>query len=232
MDKQVGLAVLIDGVEDLGQVVGDAVAGRDLDYLRVVLKFLGHATDVVREGGREQQRLALRGEKSGNLAHIGHEAHVEHPVALVEDEDLDLAEVDRALANVVEEAARRRDEDLDASPKELDLGVDAGAAVDDGGAKRNAAAVCLDGLGDLHRELAGGGQDEDADRVSGRREAGVGGASQALQDRQDECCGLAGTGLGGGENVAAGEDVGDRRALNGRWFGVALARHCREEVGR
>ncbi len=45
---------------------------------------------------------------------VGQEAHVEHPVGLVEDEDLDLAEVGDLLADEVEQAARRGDEDLDA----------------------------------------------------------------------------------------------------------------------
>ncbi len=54
------------------------------------------------------------GEQVEDPADVGHEAHVEHPVRLVEDEDLDLAEVGRALADEVEEAAGRGDEDLDA----------------------------------------------------------------------------------------------------------------------
>ena len=44
---------------------------------------------------------------------VRQEAHVEHPVRLVEHEDLDLAEVDVPLADVVEQAAGRGDEDLD-----------------------------------------------------------------------------------------------------------------------
>ncbi len=60
---------------------------------------------------------------------VGHEAHVQHAVGLVEHEDLDLAEVCRALADEVEEAAGRRDEDLDAGAQLLDLGIEGHAAV-------------------------------------------------------------------------------------------------------
>jgi hypothetical protein len=52
-------------------------------------------------------------EQGEDLLDVRQEAHVEHPVGLVEDEDLDLAEVRDPLADEVEEAARRRDEDLD-----------------------------------------------------------------------------------------------------------------------
>jgi len=122
--------------------------------------------------------------------------------------DLDLAEVDRALADVVEQPPRGRDENLDAAPEDLDLWVDARSAVDHRRTERNAAAVGLDRGADLHRELAGRGQNQDPDGMSSRREARVRGASKALEDWQDKGGRLAGSGLGCGEDVAAGEDEG------------------------
>ena len=56
------------------------------------------------------------GEQRDDLLDVGQEAHVEHPVRLVEDEDLDLPEVGDLLADEVEQPARRRDEDLDPAP--------------------------------------------------------------------------------------------------------------------
>ena len=161
------------------------------------------APDVVGEGRREHQVLALRREQRDDLLDVRQEAHVEHPVRLVEDEDLDLAEVGDLLADEVEQPARRRDEDLDAGAQRLDLRVDRDAAVDDGRAQRDRPAVGPDALVDLHRELAGRDEDQDADRVAGRREARVRVAAQAVEDGQDEGGGLAGAGLGGGEDVAA-----------------------------
>ena len=52
----------------------------------------------------------------------------------------DLGEVRRVLAHEVEQAARRRDEDLDAAPELLDLRVERHAAVDDGRAQRHVCA--------------------------------------------------------------------------------------------
>ena len=86
--------------------------------------------DVVVEGRREEQVLALRRQDGEDLADVPDEAHVEHPVGLVEDEDLDRREVGRALVHVVEEAARRRDDDLGAGAEGPELGLVADAAVD------------------------------------------------------------------------------------------------------
>ena len=156
------------------------------------------------------------------------ESHVEHSVGLVEDQDLDLGEIHGALPDVIEQAARCGDQDLDAPPEELDLGVDPSAAVNDRGAECAAAAVCLHCLGDLDRQLARGGEDEDSDGMPRRREACVGGVSKAFEDRQDEGGGLAGAGLGGGKHIAAVEDEWNRRALYGRRLRVALSRDCGE----
>ena len=134
---------------------------------------------------------------------VGHEAHVQHAVRLVEHEDLDLAEVGGPLADEVEQPAGRGDEDLDAGPQLLDLGIERDAAVDHGRAQRHVPAVGLDALGDLHGELARRRQDEAADRVPGRRERRVRVRPEAVEDRQGERGRLAGAGLCGGEDVAA-----------------------------
>ena len=145
----------------------------------------------------------MRRQQRDDLLDVRQEAHVEHPVGLVEDEDLDLAEVGDPLADEVEQPARRRDEDLDPAAEGLDLGIHRDAAVDDGRAERDGAAVGPDALVDLHRELARRDEDQDADRVAGRRERGVGVVPEPVEDRQRERRGLAGAGLGGGEDVAA-----------------------------
>ena len=208
------------------------VARRDLDRGRVAQDATRQAPDVVREGRREHQVLASRREQRDDLLDVGQEAHVEHPVGLVEDEDLDLAEVGDLLADEVEQPPGRRDEDLDAAAQGLDLGVHRDAAVDDGRAQRDGPAVGPDALVDLHRELARRHEDEHADRVAGRREARVGLAAQAIEDGQDEGGGLAGAGLGGGEHVAALEDERDGGRLDGGRGLVSLLGDHAHEVGR
>ena len=188
--------------------------------------------DVVGEGGREHQVLPLRREQGDDPLDVGQEAHVEHPVGLVEDEDLDLAEVGDPLADEVEQPARRRHQDLDAATKRLDLRIHRDAAVDHRRAQRHRPAVGVDALVDLHRELARRDEDEHADRVSCRREAGVRVAAQPVEDRQHERGGLAGPRLCGGEDVAPGQHERDGSGLDGCRGLVPLLGDHAHEVGR
>ena len=91
---------------------------------------VGEPSDLVGERRREQQVLALGRQDREDLADVADEAHVQHPVRLVEDEDLDAGQVDRALAEVVEQAAGRGDDDLGTGAEGADLRVEADAAVD------------------------------------------------------------------------------------------------------
>ena len=55
------------------------------------------------------------GQRADDAPDVGPEAHVEHAVGFVEDEDLDLGEVEVAALDQVEQAARRGDEQVDAA---------------------------------------------------------------------------------------------------------------------
>ena len=67
-----------------------------------------------------------------DLPHVVDEAHVEHAVGLVEDEDRDLVEPDMALVAQVEQAPGRGDQDVDAGLQRLHLVMLVDAAEDDG----------------------------------------------------------------------------------------------------
>jgi hypothetical protein len=54
---------------------------------------------------------------------------------------------------------------------------------------------------------------------------------QVLDQRQREAGGLAGAGLGGAEEVAAGQDDRDGLLLDGGRDGVSLVRDCADELG-
>ena len=85
-------------------------------------------------------RGGIVAEKSAVCRSLGHssrialdvldEAHVEHLVGLVEDDDCDAVEVERAAAHVVHHPAGRADHDLDAAAQRAELPVDRLAAVD------------------------------------------------------------------------------------------------------
>ena len=200
----------------------------------------GEAPDLGGERRREEQGLAARRHEVDDPADVADEAHVEHAIGLVEDEDLDVRQVDRALVGVVEEAARRRDDDRRAGAERANLRIEADAAVDRGRADAAVGAVRPDALLDLEGELAGRGRGRGRGSAGGSRRGDRAtwaghdrlAVREALEDRQHERGGLAGAGLGAGEEVAAGEDDGDRLALDGRGLRVALVGHGTEQFGR
>ena len=133
---------------------------------------------------------------------------------------------------MIEQTSGRGGEVLDAGEQLLGLGLDRHAAVDDRRPKGLVAAVAAGHLVDLDGQLASRGEDERADRMAGWREARVGLGGEALEDRQDEGRRLARAGLGGGEDVATGEDDRDGLLLDGGGFRIALVRDGAKEVGR
>src|SRR3546814_4284594 len=82
------------------------------------------------------------------------EAHVHHLVGLVENEDFDVVEAQRALVDQVEQAAGGGDEDVDAARKVADLLVDRHAAEDGRHAELGKAAVIAAALRDLRGQFA------------------------------------------------------------------------------
>ena len=204
-------------------------AGDDLDLGRVLEQLGRERRDVLGQGGREEQALPL-------LRHVAHhppdgvdEADVEHAVDLVQHHDLDPVEPDRALAEMVDQAARRRHQDVDAARHDPLLAAHVDAAEDDGGGQAQVAAV---GLRSCPRS---GWPARGWVPAPGRgRLCGMGGpplGREPVQDRQREGRGLAGAGLGDAQQVAAGQDMGDRLRLDRRGRGVALGRERIEQRG-
>ena len=77
------------------------------------------------------------------------------------------AGLERAAPDVVQRAAGRGDDDVDAALQRLELADDRRAAVDRQRPDPEAAAVAVDGLGDLRRQLARRDQDQRARRRAG-----------------------------------------------------------------
>ena len=154
---------LLDGVRG-------GVASGHLDQLRLVEERVGKLLDLVRKGRREEKVLPFRdgGQERHDALDIGDEPHVEHPVGLVEHQDLDLAQIDGFLLDVVEEPSRSGDQDFDPRAHDRQLLFDVDAAEDDGRAQFRVLAIGAHRLLDLDRQLARGGQDQRAHRVARR----------------------------------------------------------------
>ena len=157
--------------------------------------------DRGRDRGREERGLASRRRRRQECLEILGEAHVEHLVGLVEDDHLHRVEREAAARQVVDGASGCRDHDVHAPPERAQLLADRLAAVDREDVGVQAATVAVDGLGDLHRQLACRDEDEgQRPALAGSPQAARGGES--LQDRERERGRLAGPGRRLGEHVA------------------------------
>ena len=183
----------------------------DVDRRRRLQHLLRQLRDRRRHRRAEEQRLALRGRRQvlQHAADVGQEAHVEHAVGFVEHEVLQAAELRVGRAEVIEQAAGRRDDDVDAAAEGVLLRPHADAAEDGGRGQRRVHREVVEVFDDLRRELARRRQHERA-----RRAARL--ADQAVEDRQQKRRGLAAAGHGAGEQVLAGHRERNRVSLNRR----------------
>ena len=106
LGQQFALARAVDQVDNLLDSVSRCRLGLDIDRHGIVEQGLCERPDLGRESGREKQRLVAARQQIDDAPDVGQEAHVEHSVRLIQDEDFDLRQVHGALADVVEQAAQ------------------------------------------------------------------------------------------------------------------------------
>ena len=199
---------------------------RDVNFLRVHQERIGEAADFLRHGRREEQGLADFRQLPDDFLDIGDEPHVEHPVGLVDHQDLDVAQQDAAALEMIDQAARRRDQHVDTAAELLRLVVHRDAADQKRLAELVELAVFVEVLRDLHREFARRRQDQ---RARHARPGPPG--RQDLDHRQDEGGGLARPRLGAAQDVAPGQRGGDRLLLDRCRRCIADIRNRPKDVG-
>ena len=182
----------------------------DFHAHRIVQEIVGDALDFRRHGGGEEQRLARERHQLADALDVGDEAHVEHAVGFVDHQQLDAGEQQASALGMIEQAAGRRDQHVDAAHQLGVLIAERHAADDQRDVELVVLAVFLELLDDLGGEFARRLQNERA------RHARAGAALfEHGEHRQHEGGGLAGAGLRDAEHVAAGEDVRDGLLLDG-----------------
>ena len=190
---------------------------------------VGQRLDLVGEGRGKQQVLALLGQQREDLLDVADEAHVQHAVGFVQHQDFDVRQVHRLLAHMVQQASRCGHQDVHAAVQLADLRIDADAAEHHHGLERQVFAVLAHAFFHLRGELARGHQHQRADV---RLALGRGGR-EALQDGQREAGGLAGAGLGAGQQVAALQHDRYGLRLDRRGFGItALGNGADDSFGQ
>ncbi len=213
-DERLHPAGLADGDEPVLDLGHARSAGRDvLDPRGRVRVPLGRPAGLAVERGGEEEGLTIRMRAGGDdPVHGGPEAHVEHAIGLVEHEHAHAVERERAPGEEILEPARRGHDDV--CPRRVaGLLLQPGAAVHGAEAQRPGVADVAQLGHDLLGQLAGGGEHE------GGRPGAV--ARRAIDERDPERQGLAGPGRGLGQQVAAGQPVGDGQTLDGERCGDA-----------
>ena len=197
----------------------------DFDLFGIVQEGFGDAADFGRHRRGEEQRLPGERHQLADAFDVGNEAHVQHAVGFVDHQQFDAGEQQAAAFGMVEQAAGRCDQHVDAARQLGVLVAERDAADQQRDVEFLADAVFVEILFHLGREFAGRLENE------GARHPGAGAALfQHGEHRKDEGCGLAGAGLGDAENVPARQNVGDRLFLNGGRGGVAGGRNGGENL--
>src|SRR5204863_260556 len=155
-DQEAELLVLGHVVDEVLDLLRRHLLGRDRDPHRVVHEHVGELHDVVAERRREEHRLAavVGRELAQEVAQALDEAHVEHAVGFVDDQDLHAAEIEDALLVVVDQPPGRADQDVDAGAQLAPLLVVVDAAVHRLDAERRGLAQQARVVRDLHHQLA------------------------------------------------------------------------------
>ena len=167
---------------------------------RIVEHLLGKIFDFAGHGGGEEQGLPLGRNLGDDFADIADEAHVEHAVGFVENEDFDVAETQRVALDEIEQAAGCGHQHFDAMHERAHLTSHRNAADGERHADIHVAAIGLEAVDDLPRQFAGRAQHEHA---AGLLFGALPVRGDLVKDWQRESRGLSGAGLGDADDIAS-----------------------------
>ena len=224
-DQRLGLPSRRDLVEPLVDRRGSNILPLDGHGLGIARVPVDEFLDLAGEGRREEDRLALLGCRIQNLLDVVAEAHVEHPVGLVKNGDLEVLELEGAALQVVDDATGGADDDLDTLFELEQLAVVGGPAVDGNRVDRALESSELVNLiGHLLGEFACGTEDQDLDGTV----LGI----DLLDSGDGEGGRLAGARLGLADKIAAGKQDRDGGGLDRGSFLESELGHRLENFGR
>ncbi len=221
--QQVGERGLLGAAVHVHHPLRDALdgggGGRYRNRRRVLQHLLGEVGDILRHGGREQQRLPNLRQLRHDLPDVVDEAHIEHAVGFVEHERFDRVEPHRVALHQIEQAAWRRHQHVDPVEQRADLLAHRDAADRQRGLDAQVAAVGAEAVEDLTGEFARRAEHQHAAGLALGTDA-VGG--DAIENRQRERGGLAGAGLCDADQVAAADHQRNSLILDGGGSDVLL----------
>jgi hypothetical protein len=194
-----------------------------LDSQRVGQDVVRQAADVLGHRRREEQCLALRRHVRHNPPNIGQKAHIKQAISLVEHEDFQRGQRHRALPQVIQQAARAGDRDINATAEVLALGEHAHAPIERHAPYARLVAEGRNRPMDLLGQFA-------CRRHNERTQVPLRTRQQALQNGQGKRGGFPGPGLRQAQHVAALKHGGNGVRLDGRRGPIPERLHPRHEM--
>ncbi len=171
--------------------------------------------------------MAALGAAAEDLFNIGPEADVEHAISLVERDDFERAEIERATAHVVEHPAGRADDDRRVLGEFVDLTFDRFPAIDGDAPQRRPGRQLLELVPHLHRQFPGRHQHQCPHSL-----VAAGAGREQFEDRQDKRCRLSRAGPSLSQHIDAGNGPRDQAGLYWCWLAVAsLMNRCKAGRG-
>ncbi len=180
-----------------------AVAGREVSTLIGLCRNCSVMRRISgRHRGGEKQRLAREGNQFADAFDVGNEAHIQHAVGFVDHQQFDAGEQEAATFKMIEQAAGRCDQHIDAAHQLGILIVEGDAADQQRHIELLARRRTSRNFPAPARRVRGSARGS-ACAACGARAAGL----EHGDHRQGEGGGLAGAGLGDAEDVAPCENV-------------------------
>eukprot|EP00968_Pinguiococcus_pyrenoidosus_P011761 scaffold977_cov253-Pinguiococcus_pyrenoidosus.AAC.22 len=212
----------------LRHVLGGGADSTDGQENVVEHEITGKLLNLSRKSGTEHECLAIRGPRHVLLFHdapdLRLEAHVQHAVGLVENQETAALEAHAAALEHVHEASGRRHQEITAALAVRGLRAEVRTAVDDHRSDARPIAKPLRLFVDLRRELSGRGEDErhGARLVPPARGRRVRRAvlEHGADEREEEASRLPRARLRACHEVSAGLPDGNRILLDRRWLPV------------
>ncbi|MCY1419918.1 hypothetical protein D9M71_355220 [compost metagenome] len=185
------MLVVVGGDDLLTGTVVELADGVEHQVLRVFEHFADHVaqTGTAGGGGEQQGLLAVRALAAQALDVFG-EAHVEHAVGFVENDDLHMLKLEVAGVQLLEHTARGTDEDIRHLAQHGGLFLEVFTTGDHAGLDEGELGETLDFLEGLLGQLTGWQQYQGTDLDTLLLEV-----DQTVEHRQYEGCGLAATGF-------------------------------------
>ena len=229
VQQHIALVHALDQYSGLFDGVHRLACPRRTDGHCVLEEGFSKCLHLLRHRRREEHGLAGRGQCLENAFDRRIKAEIDHLVALVEDEMLDIVELDLATGLQVLETTRRGHDHINTLVQRPDLEIIALAATDGDVANLQAARERLDAVRNLIGKLTRRGENQHACTA---HLVGLALVEQLVQKRQQIGRRLAGAGLCQANQIMAGENGRNGFLLDRGRFGQALRRDVVDDARR